>query len=87
MFRLLVRRTNITLPIIEPGAGSVVEKLRAALGKISIAGVLRLRATSAASSDRYVMRSAQDDGFVGGLTKTSYVEKEAAVHPGRVFQI
>ena len=39
------------------------------MGKISTAGVLRLRATSAVSRDRSVRRSAQDDDFVGVLTK------------------
>jgi hypothetical protein len=33
----------------------------------SIAGVLRLRATSAVSPDQSMRRSAQDDDFVGGL--------------------
>jgi hypothetical protein len=39
------------------------------MGKISIAGVLRLRATSAVSRDTSVRRSAQDDVFVGILKK------------------
>jgi hypothetical protein len=39
------------------------------MGKISILGVLRLRAPSPVSRDRSVTRSAQDDDFVGGLTK------------------
>jgi len=39
------------------------------MGKISILGVLRLRATSAVSRDKSVRRSAQDDGFVGMSTK------------------
>jgi hypothetical protein len=34
------------------------------MGKISIAGVLRLRATSAVSRDKSVRRFAQDDDFV-----------------------
>jgi hypothetical protein len=50
---------------------SVVEKLRAAWVKMSTAGVLRLRATSAVSRDKSVRRSAQDDDFVGVLTKNS----------------
>jgi hypothetical protein len=37
------------------------------MGKISTAGVLRLRAKSAVSRDKSVRRSAQDDGVVGGL--------------------
>jgi hypothetical protein len=39
------------------------------MGKISTVGVLRLRATSAVSRDKSVRRSAQDDDFVGVLTK------------------
>jgi hypothetical protein len=39
------------------------------MGKISTAGVLRLRATSALSRDKSVRRSAQDDDFVGVLKK------------------
>ena len=35
------------------------------MGKISIAEVLRLRATSAVSRDKSVRRSAQDDDSVG----------------------
>ena len=38
------------------------------MGKISIVGVLRLRAKSAVSRDRSVRRCAQDDDFVGVLT-------------------
>ncbi len=41
------------------------------MGKISPAEVLRLRAPSALSRDKSVKRSAQDDGFVGVLKKTS----------------
>jgi hypothetical protein len=41
------------------------------MGKLSTAGVLRLRAKSAVSSDRSVRRFAQDDGFVGGLKKNT----------------
>ena len=37
------------------------------MGSMSTAEVLRLRATSAVSLDPSVRRSAQDDGFVGGL--------------------
>jgi hypothetical protein len=37
------------------------------MGKISTAEVLRLRATSVVSRDKFVRRFAQDDGFVGGL--------------------
>jgi hypothetical protein len=39
------------------------------MGKISTAGVLRLRATSAVSRDKSVKRSAQDDNFVEIMTK------------------
>ena len=41
------------------------------MGKISTAEVLRLRATSAVSRDKSVRRSAQDDDFVGVLTKNT----------------
>jgi hypothetical protein len=44
-------------------------KAPSSMGKISTAGVLRLRATSAVSHDKSVRRSAQDDGFVGVLRK------------------
>jgi hypothetical protein len=44
-------------------------KAPSSLGKISTAEVLRLRATSAMSRDKSVRRSAQDDDFVGVLTK------------------
>jgi hypothetical protein len=37
------------------------------MGKISALGVLRLRATSAVSRDKPVMRSAQDDAFVASF--------------------
>jgi hypothetical protein len=37
------------------------------MGKISIAGVLRLRAIKPVLCDKSVRRSAQDDGFVRGL--------------------
>jgi hypothetical protein len=39
------------------------------MGKISTVGVLRLRATSAVAGDKSVRRSAQDDDFMGVLTK------------------
>jgi hypothetical protein len=39
------------------------------MGEISTAGVLRLRATGAVTRDKSVRRFAQDDGFVGVLTK------------------
>ena len=39
------------------------------MGKIGTVAVLRLRATSAVSRDKSVRRSAQDDDFVGILTK------------------
>src|ERR1700722_44504 len=43
------------------------------MGKVGTAEVLRLRATNAVSRDKSVRRSAQDDGFVGILKKTSKV--------------
>jgi hypothetical protein len=39
------------------------------MGKISPAGVLRLRATKLCVREYSVMRSAQDDDFVGVLTR------------------
>jgi hypothetical protein len=39
------------------------------MGKISILGVLRLRATEPCSHDKSAKRFAQDDGFVRGLEK------------------
>jgi hypothetical protein len=54
-----------------PGSRSmraVVEKLRAAMGRLGIAEVLRLRAISAMSSDKPVRRFAQDDDSLGELT-------------------
>ena len=45
-------------------------KAPSSMPEISTAGVLRLRATSAVSSDQSVRRSAQDDGFVGILAKS-----------------
>jgi hypothetical protein len=53
-----------------PGGGFSGRKAPSSTGMIIIAGVLRLRATSAVSCDKTVMRSAQDDGFVGILTKS-----------------
>ena len=44
-------------------------KAPSSMGKISTAEVLRLRATSALSCDKSVRRFAQDDDFVGVLTK------------------
>jgi hypothetical protein len=41
------------------------------MGKLDIAEVLRLRATSSVQRDKSVRRFAQDDGFVGILTKRS----------------
>jgi hypothetical protein len=41
------------------------------MSKVSIAGVLRLRARSTVLRDKSVTRSAQDVDFVGILTKTS----------------
>src|ERR1700691_1030710 len=46
-------------------------KAPSSMGKISTAEVLRLRATSAASRDKSVRRSAQDDDLVGVLTKNT----------------
>jgi hypothetical protein len=46
-----------------------LKKAPSGMGKISIAGVLRLRAPSAVSGDKSMTRSAQDDDFVGVLAK------------------
>ena len=52
-----------------PGAGFGGRKAPSSMGKISIAGVLRLRATITVSRDKFVRRFAQDDDFVGVSTK------------------
>jgi hypothetical protein len=44
-------------------------KAPSSMGKLSTAGVLRLRATSAVSRDKSVRRCAQDDDSVGELTE------------------
>ncbi len=51
------------------GAGFGGRKAPNSMGKISTAEVLRLRATSAASRNPSVRRSAQDDASVGELTE------------------
>jgi hypothetical protein len=53
----------------DPVLGLGRSKAPSSMGKISSAGVLRLRATSAVSRDKSVRRSAQDDVFVGILKK------------------
>ena len=55
-----------------PVLGLGGRKAPSSMGKISTAGVLRLRATSAVSRDKSVRRSAQDDGFVGGRKGLKY---------------
>jgi hypothetical protein len=47
----------------------VVEKALTAWVRISVAGVLRLRALEPSVSDRSAKRFAQDDDFVGVLTE------------------
>jgi hypothetical protein len=42
------------------------------MGKISILGVLRLRAIKPSVCDRSAKRFAKDDGFVGGLKGLKY---------------
>src|ERR1700733_13173356 len=59
------------LPSPCPGAGCGGGKAPSSMGKISIAEVLRLRATSAVSRDKSVRRSAQDDDSAEGLTKNT----------------
>ena len=46
-------------------------KAPSSMGKISIPGVLRLRATSAPPRDKSVRRSAQDDDFAGVSKKNT----------------
>jgi hypothetical protein len=53
----------------DPVHGFRWSKALNSIGKISILGVLRLRASSAVSRDKPVRRSAQDDNFVGVSTK------------------
>jgi hypothetical protein len=52
-----------------PFSGFGGRKAPSSMGKISTAGVLRLRATGAVSRDKSVRRCAQDDDFVGVLKK------------------
>jgi hypothetical protein len=52
-----------------PGADFSGWKAPNGMGKISTAGVLRLRATQRCIRDKSVRRSAQDDDFVGVLKK------------------
>jgi len=54
------------------------------MGNISTAEVLRLRATSAASRDQSVKRSAQDDDSVGVLTKNNLSESALIGHRPRL---
>ena len=53
----------------DPVVGFGGRKAPSSMGNLSTAEVLRLRATSAVSRDQSVRRSAQDDDFVGVLTK------------------
>jgi hypothetical protein len=62
-----------------PGAGFGGGKGMSSMGKISTVGVLRLRATSAVARHKSVRRSAQDDDFVGVLTK-NIQNKLALIH-------
>jgi hypothetical protein len=52
-----------------PGTGFGGGKAPNSMGRVSIAGVLRLRAPSAVSRDPSVRRCAQDDDSVGELTE------------------
>ncbi len=54
------------------------------MGKISTPEVLRLRATSPVSRDQSVRRSAQDDDFVGVLTKNILDKLALIVHGGGI---
>src|SRR5271156_1933010 len=68
----------VSQQILLPGFSG--RKAPSSMGKISIAEVLRLRATSAVSRDQSVRRSAQDDDFVGVLTK-NILDKLALMGP------
>src|SRR5271156_3031426 len=57
------------------------------MGKISIAEVLRLRATSAVSRDKSVRRSAQDDDSVGVLTKNTLNKLALMRHGPGLFSV
>jgi hypothetical protein len=65
MKRCIVTIKVPTQQILFSGLGG--RKDLSSMGKISTLGVLRLRATSAVSGEKFVRRFAQDDGFVGGL--------------------
>ena len=52
-----------------PGVPSVVEKLRAVSVRQAPPGSFDSALPSAVSRDKSVTRSAQDDGFVGGVEK------------------
>jgi hypothetical protein len=54
------------------GAGFGGRKAPNSMGKISILGVLRLRAIKPSVCDRSAKRFAKDDGFVGGLKGLKY---------------
>jgi hypothetical protein len=56
-------------PREKQAAGLGGRKAPSSMGKLGTDEVLRLRATSAMSRDKSVRRSAQDDDFVGVLTK------------------
>jgi hypothetical protein len=49
------------------GTGFRGRKGANSIGKIDVAGVLRLHASSAVSCDSSMRRSAQNDGFVDGM--------------------
>src|ERR1700722_7696980 len=53
----------------DPVLGLRYQKAPSSIRKISIAGVLRLHATSRRLCDRSAQRFAQDDDFVGVLTE------------------
>jgi hypothetical protein len=80
------------MPILYSG---IVVKSLEPHGKISITGVLRLRAISAVSRDRSAKRFAQDDGFVAGLKhswlgmqNTRKIEKvTGSQHDGFVWEL
>ena len=62
-------------------SGIEVEKGSGSMGKIRIVGVLRLRATSAESPDKWERRFAQEDDFVAVLTKNTQNKEKGARQP------
>jgi hypothetical protein len=64
-------------------AGPGGQKAPSNMGKLSIAEVLRLRATSSVSRGKSVRRSAQDDDFVGVSKASGRAHLPSFIHPTR----